>query len=364
MNRIINLYSDTQTRPSKGMRQAIADAEVGDEQLGEDPSVRQLCERVADMLGYEAALFAPSGTMCNQIAVLTHCLAGDEVICEASSHLVNTEGAGAAALAGVATRTLTTERGVFTGEDVREAARGATRTGPRSRLVVVEQTANFHGGRVWPLGSMRDVAATASAVGLASHVDGARLLNAAIAANISAREFCGGSGFDSAWLAMSKGLGCPVGGVLCGTKPFIEEAWRWKYRMGGAMRQAGILAAAGIYALNHNVARLADDHSRAQKFAAGLAQISPGLVDLSQVETNIVILDTTKLGTEARDFAYACASRGLKLSAIGRTRLRAITHLDIGDQDIADALNIVGDIVNAGRIAPAPAVTGAGHLYG
>jgi len=363
MNRIINLYSDTQTRPTPGMRRAIAEADVGDEQLDEDPSVNLLCARVADMLGYEAALFAPSGTMCNQIAVLTHCRPGDEIICDATSHVVNTEGGGAAALAGVAARSITTENGIFTGDDVDAAARGLTRTGPRSRLVVVEQTVNFLGGRVWPLEKIGDVVSRASARGLATHLDGARLLNAVVATGIPAKMFCADAGFDSAWIALSKGLGCPVGAVLCGSSEFIEEAWRWKYRMGGAMRQAGVLAAAGLYALDHHVGRLADDHRRAKQLAAGLAKIFPGSVNPDHVETNIVIIDTSSLGARAPDFSYACAKRGLKFSVIGETRLRAVTHLDISDSEIESAISILKDIAASGTIEIAPREKGAGHLY-
>jgi threonine aldolase len=364
MKKIINLYSDTQTKPTDGMRRAIAEAEVGDEQLGEDPSVNLLCTRVADLLGYEAALFAPSGTMCNQIAVLTHCSAGDEIICDATSHVVNTEGAGAAALAGVAARTIATDDGIFTGDELLAAVRGPTRTGPRSRLVVVEQTVNFLGGRIWPLDRIRDVVSKASERGLATHLDGARLLNAVVASGIAAKTFCADAGFDSAWIALSKGLGCPVGGVLCGSRSFIEEAWRWKYRLGGAMRQAGMLAAAGVYALDHHVARLADDHRRAKELAVALSRICPGSVEPDHVETNIVIIDTSSLGVRAPDFSHACATRGLKLSVIGETRLRAVTHLDIGDDDIRSAISILTDVTSLKNIEAAPRKTGAGHLYG
>lgn len=363
-NRIINLYSDTQTKPTAGMRKAISEADVGDEQLGEDPSVNELCRRVADMLGYEAALFAPSGTMCNQLAILTHCRPGDEIICDATSHVVNTEGAGAAALAGVSTRTIASESGIFSAADVEAATRSLNRTGPRSKLVVVEQTVNFLGGRVWPLKTIKSVVSGASARGLKSHLDGARLMNAVVASGVSAKAFCADAGFDSAWIALSKGLGCPVGGVLCGSKGFIEEAWRWKYRMGGAMRQAGILAAAGLYALDHHISRLAEDHRRAKELAVGLSEAFPGSIDPAGVETNILIIDTSPLGIRGPDFSHACARRGLKFSVIGETQVRAVTHLDIDDDDIRDAIAILKEISASGKIGSAPRSSGAGHLYG
>lgn len=338
---VINLMSDTQTKPTSGMRRAIAEADVGDEQSGLDPTVNRLCARVADMLGYEDALFAPSGTMCNQIGILVHCAAGDEVICDASSHIVNTEGAGAAALAGVAIRSVETRTGLFTAEDVRHLVRPRTRTGPRSRLVVPEQTANFLGGRVWSLAQLSEVAAAARDCGLASHLDGARLFNATVATGSTPYDFCAGAGFDSAWIDLSKGLGCPVGAVLCGSRDFIEEAWRWKYRLGGAMRQAGMLAAAGLYALDMHVDRLAEDHERARTIAERLAADNAYLVDPTQVETNIVILDTSGLGVDATLFASRCREEGMLLSVIGEARLRLITHLDISDDDAVRAVEII-----------------------
>lgn len=340
----VNLMSDTQTKPTKGMRRAIAEAEVGDEQGGLDPTVNRLCERVAELLGYEDALFAPSGTMCNQIGILVHCSAGDEIICDASSHVVNTEGAGAAALAGVAIRPVETRTGLFTADDVRRLVRPGTRTGPRSRLVIPEQTANFLGGRVWSVAQLAQVAAAAKENGLATHLDGARLFNATVATNTAPADHCAGAGYDSAWIDLSKGLGCPVGAVLCGSRDFIAEAWRWKYRLGGAMRQAGILAAAGIYALDNHVARLADDHSRAQGIAETIAHRHPGLVDPSQVETNIVLLDTCAVGVDASLFAARCRDRGVLLSVIGKTRLRLIAHLDISDEDAAKAADCIEEV--------------------
>ena len=349
---MINLYSDTQTKPTPAMRQAMAAAEVGDEQMGEDPSVNLLCERVADLLGYEAALFTPSGTMCNQIAVLTHCVAGDEIICAANSHIINVEGAGAAALAGAAVRPVASVKGIFSGHDVEALLRPKVRSAPRSRMVSVEQTCNYGGGCVWPLDRLDDVVMTAHAHGLAAHMDGARLLNAVVASGVSARRQTSQAGFDSAWLDLSKGLGAPVGAVLCGSRDFIEAAWRWKYRLGGAMRQAGIIAAAGLYALDHHIERMADDHRRAKKLAKGLAALDSRLVDPAGVETNIVTIDTSGIGLEAAVLAGACAQRGLRITVIGPYMARAVTHLDISDADIRQALTIFAEALHATDNAP------------
>ncbi|MDE1568195.1 threonine aldolase family protein [Aquabacter sp. P-9] len=339
----INLFSDTQTLPSRDMRAAIADAELGDEQRGTDPSVNRLCERVADMLGFEAALFAPSGTLCNQIAILVHCRPGDELLCDASAHVANTEAGGAAALAGTGIRAISTPDGRFGARDILPLLRPPSVSAPRPRLLVVEQTVNFLGGRVWPLDQLREAVVTAGTAGLTAHLDGARLLNAVAASGVSARAFAAESGFASAWIALSKGLGCPAGAVLCGSRDFIDEAWRWKYRLGGAMRQAGILAAAGLYALDHNVARLPEDHRRARMLAAGLADRFPGCVTQDTVETNIVIIDTIPLCRPAAEIARACAVAGLQLSVIGEHELRAVTHLDITDGDIERATALFAD---------------------
>ncbi len=290
--------------------------------------------------------------MCNQIAILTHCTAGDEIICAANSHIINTEGAGAAALAGAAVRPIASPDGIFSGSDVEALIRPPVRSAPRTRMVSVEQTCNFGGGRIWPLNKLEEVARTAHHNRLVAHMDGARLLNAVVASGISARQQTSQAGFDSAWLDFSKGLGAPVGAVLCGSRDFIEAAWRWKYRLGGGMRQAGIIAAAGLYALDHHVERLAEDHRRAKALASGLASLHAGLLDPARVETNIVTIDTTALGIEAAVIAGACAQRGLRLSVIGPYTARAVAHLDISDEDIAKAITIFGEALHATDNAP------------
>ncbi len=321
------------------MRAAMAQAPVGDEQRGEDPSVNRLCERVADLLGKEAALFLPSGTMCNHVAVAVHCRPGDELIAADASHIISSEGAGAAVLAGTLTRAIACERGIFTGDDVAAAVRPRRPKSPRSRLVVVEQTHNRGGGSIWPLPAVRAVAQSARAHGLALHMDGARLLNAVVASGVAAKEFA--APFDSAWLDLSKGLGCPVGGVLAGSAPFIEAAWVWKHRLGGALRQAGILAAAGLYALDHHVERLAEDHANARTFARRIAQI-PGIrLDPPSVETNLVFFDVEATGRSADEIAARLRRLGVRIGVEDVHRMRAVTHLDVDRAAVelaADAL--------------------------
>ena len=229
----INLYSDTQTRPGAEMRRAMAEAEVGDEQHGLDPTVNRLCASVAELLGKEAAMFLPSGTMCNEIAIAVHCRGGDEIYAHESSHIINFEGGGPSALAGASLFPLDGERGMYSAQTLAAAIRAPNnRYAPRPRLVVVEQTANMGGGSVWPLEQVISVAAQASERGLALHMDGARLLNAVVASGVEAAALC--APFDSCWIDLSKGLGCPMGGVLAGSREFIDAAWWWKQRMGGA----------------------------------------------------------------------------------------------------------------------------------
>lgn len=338
----INLYSDTQTLPTPAMRKAMAEAPVGDEQRGEDPTVNRLCEVVAKLTGKEAAVFLPSGTMCNEIAICVHCRPGDEIITDRTAHILNLEGGAPAALSGASIWPLEGSHGVFTAEQVQQGIRPESRHTPRSRLVCVEQTANLGGGTVWPLETIQSVAKVARTHQLALHMDGARLFNAVIAAGIEAREYT--APFDSVWFDLSKGLGCPVGGVLTGSAAFIEEAWWWKQRLGGAMRQAGILAAAGLYALEHHIERLAEDHRNARRFAEYIAEI-PGIsVALETVETNIVFFDVTATGLSAVEISNKLKSYGVLIGATDKARLRAVTHLDISQTDIETAAHALREI--------------------
>ena len=337
---MINLYSDTQTRPSAEMRRAMAEAPVGDEQRHEDPSVNALCDKVAALVSKESAVFLPSGTMCNEIALQVHCRPGDEVIADRSAHLIVLEAGGPAAWSGASVYPVDGRAGVYSAAQARAAIRPRNRYMPRSTLIAVEQSANLGGGTVWPVESIDALAALAAEHDLRMHMDGARLMNAVVASGVEARRFA--APFDSVWIDLSKGLGCPVGAVLAGSAAFIEEAWRVKQRMGGAMRQAGIIAAAGLYALDHNVERLAEDHENARRFAHGIATV-PGIeVDPERVETNIVLFRLSDPAASSAAFAARLEEAGLRISVLGET-LRAVTHLDVSRTDVDAAVAIVGE---------------------
>jgi threonine aldolase len=333
----VDLISDTVTRPSAAMRRAMADAEVGDEQNREDPTVNRLQERVAALLGKEAALFLPSGTMCNQVAFAVHCRAGDEILLHETAHPLLYEAGGPAALVGTVLRPLSGPRGAYTAEQVRSAVHPPVHYMPRTRALSVEQTANIVGGLCWPLALIEDVCAAGHAAGLACHMDGARLLNAVVATGTPAQAFA--APFDSVWLDLTKGLGAPVGAVLAGSRAFIEAAWVFKQRLGGAMRQAGIVAAAGIYALAHNVDRLAEDHARARRLAEGLAELPGIALDAGAVETNIVVFDVRGTGLTGAEFGRRTLERfGVRFSVLGPTLVRAVTHLDVPADGVERAL--------------------------
>ncbi|MGC9417567.1 MAG: threonine aldolase family protein [Rhodovulum sp.] len=329
-----DFYSDTQTRPTRAMREAALDASLGDERHDADPPTTELCARVADMLGMEAAVFLPSGTMCNEIAIAVHTRPGDEVICTRDSHIIFAESGGPAALSGVMMHPLDCERGMMTPDQVLGAVRPRAAHSPRSRLLVAEQTANLAGGAVWPVKQLNAVAEAAKGVGLATHLDGARILNAQVATGVRAADYA--KGFDSAWIAFTKGLGCPVGAVLAGSRDFIDAAWLLKRRWGGAMRQTGVLTSMCLYALDHHVERLAEDHVLARAIGARLADL-PGIARVLPVETNIVIADLSDRVPEARDLARRLRARDVTVTVVGRRRLRIVTHLDVGPAD-ADAL--------------------------
>lgn len=341
---VVDLFSDTSTKPSAEMRRYMCDAEVGDEQRGEDPTVNRLQEIVADLLGKEAALYLPSGTMCNQISFAIHCRPGDEIIMDQTAHPLNHEGGGPSALTGAAIRPLNGQRGIFTVEQLRSAIRPPNRYEPTSRAVSVEQTTNLGGGACWPLETIRSVCDVSHNSGLVAHLDGARLFNAVVATGIAPREFA--ASFDSAWIDLSKGLGAPVGAVLAGSSAFIDEAWRFKQRFGGAMRQAGIIAAAGIYALQHNVDRLADDHANAKLLAEGLADI-PGIAIDPAVHTNIVLFEVTTPGITADRFVTVMLEEhGIYFSQMSETLIRAVTHLDVSPDSIHTTLVAVRDMLS------------------
>jgi threonine aldolase len=327
---VINLYSDTQTRPTDAMRQAIASAEVADEQRGQDPTTLRLQDRVAELLGHEAAVFMPSGTMCNQISFRLHARpGGDEILLDRTAHPVIAEAGGPAQNASLMINAIAGDRGVFSAEQLRAAIRPESRYLPRSRLVSVEQTTNMGGGRVWPLDTLRAVVEVAREHELRAHMDGARLMNAVVAAGVPAADY--GSMFDTAWIDFTKGLGAPVGAVLAGSAELMAEAWRWKQMMGGAFRQSGIVAAGCLYALDNHVERLAEDHENARALADGLAALG---LDVVAPDTNIVIFAAPE------GFAQRMAERGVELSGTPDGRVRAVTHLDVDRSQVEEALEL------------------------
>jgi threonine aldolase len=335
----INLLSDTQTRPTPGMREAMARAEVGDEQIGDDPTVNLLCERVADLLGKQAAVFMPSGTMCNVAATLVHCRAGDEILAHETSHILAREGGAHAALGGFQITALPGASGQFAPDTFRAALHPRTRYQPPQTVVSVEQTANIGGGTIWNKADLVEIATIAKSNGLATHMDGARLLNACVATGIGARDMA--EGWDSAWIDFSKGLGAPIGAVIAGSHEFIDDIWRWKQRLGGAMRQAGICAAACVYALDHHVDRLADDHANARTLAQGLSQIAG--IEVQQPETNLIFFKPDGAGIAGENMVEALRQRGVLLAMMDG-RIRTCTHLDVTPAMIEETLGLVRDI--------------------
>jgi threonine aldolase len=339
MRPAVDLFSDTQTRPVPGMRHAMAQAEVGDEQQHEDPCVNALCARVAELLGFEAAVFLPTGTMCNVIGLRLHVgPGGDAVLLHRSSHPLRFEAGGAAALSGAVLLPLDGPRGMFDAAAVRAAvSRPGDRYAPRTRLVSVEQTTNIAGGHVWPLDQLRAVVDAAREHDLRLHLDGARLMNAVVAAGVPARAWT--AGFDTAWIDFTKGLGAPVGACLAGSRALIDEAWRYKQMLGGAMRQAGVIAAAALWALDHHVERLAEDHANARRLAEGLA-VLPGVdVDPGAVATNIVVFGVP----DAVLFCERLLLAGVRMGPLDERTVRAVTHLDVSDDGVDTALAAARD---------------------
>ncbi|HTT89238.1 MAG TPA: GntG family PLP-dependent aldolase [Acidimicrobiales bacterium] len=339
----VDLRSDTVTRPTDAMRRVMFDAAVGDEQLGEDPSVNELVETVAELLGKPAAVFLPSGTMCNEIALALHCRPGDEFYCDRTAHPLHAEAGGPSAIAGAQVRPIDGERGIYTAEQLAGALSPVSRYAPEPRLVWVEQTANLAGGSVWRRSDIAAVTGLAKERGLLTHLDGARLFNATAVTGEHPSALA--APFDSVWVDFSKGLGAPVGAALAGAEDFIDGAWRWKQRLGGSMRQAGVLAAAASYALGHHVDRLAEDHLRARRLADALAEVEGIKLDPAQVETNIVIFGTEAPGGAASFLAHLLEKYGVRGSLAGRGLVRFVTHLDVDDDDITTAVAAVRSVI-------------------
>jgi threonine aldolase len=336
---MVDLRSDTQSSPSPGMREAMARAEVGDEQEREDPTVLALERRVAKLLGQEEAVYLPTATMGNQIALAILGARGSELIVEERAHIMTSELAGAAYHSGLQTHPLPGYRGRLTPAQLRGVQwKDGEFWTPRPSVVALENTHNASGGTVWPLDELRDVVQTARELGLKAHLDGARLMNAAVASGVPAAEIAGR--FDTVTLCLSKGLGCPLGALIAGAGELMHRARIEKHRFGGAMRQAGIVAAAGLYALDHNVDRLADDHARARRLAEGWAEA--GLpVDLELVQSNFVQIDVSALGLDVQESLARLRERGVRLSPTRPGVLRAVTHLDVSDDDVELALEAV-----------------------
>ena len=336
MKNLIDLRSDTVTQPTPAMRKVMAEAEVGDDVFGEDPTVNALQEKVAHLLGKEASLFVPSGTMANQLSIKSHTQPGDEVIIELSSHPYNFEGGAGAALSGIQFQCLKGVRGILDASQIEEAIRPDDHHFPVTRLVCLENTHNRGGGSIYPLEKISEIYRLAKSKGLLLHLDGARLWNASVATGIKPEEYAQWA--DSVSVCLSKGLGAPIGSLVAGSKSFIDRVHRFRKMFGGGMRQAGIIAAAGIYALDHHIERLKDDHQNARRLAVGLKEFKGVSIDPKHVETNIVIFDVSNTGMTGAQVSEAMKKEGVLIHAFSRTQIRLVTHLDITSEDIETAL--------------------------
>ena len=345
----VDLRSDTVTRPTPAMRAAMAEAEVGDDVYGEDPEINALEAEVAGLLGHEAGLFCPSGSMTNMLGVRTLVPAGAELLCDSLAHVVRAELGGHAVLGQVTTRTWSAPRGLLEADQA--LALATPDAGPylvSTAAIAVENTHNFGGGTVQPIGELRRLRSGASDLGIAVHLDGARLWNAHVATGVPLADY--GACADTVSVCLSKGLGAPVGSVLVGSEERIRVARVWRKRYGGGMRQAGVLAAAGRYALQHNLSRLAEDHARARRLAETVAAVDPALCDPAAVDTNIVPIELPTDGPHAPEIAAATAEHGVLVSVLGPRRLRLVTHLEVDDEGDAHACSVLTDVL-AGLLA-------------
>ena len=343
----LDFRSDTITRPTPQMRAAMAEAAVGDDVFGDDPTVNRLQQRLAEMLGKEAAVYVPSGTMSNLIGVRLHCKPGDEMICEAGCHVYNYEQAGYAQLSGVAVRLVEGQYGVMEVDQLRDLVRPDDAHYVRTRLVSLENTHNRGGGRIQPYETVEAICRWAHSAGLRAHLDGARLFNAVVATGIDAPRWA--EHFDTVSVCFSKGLGAPVGSALAGPRDMIAEAVRHRKVLGGGMRQAGVIAAGALYALEHHVDRLADDHANAQRLTEGIRRIDELQLEPDVVDTNLVFFRVDPAWGTAREFSDRLKQRGLLMLATSPTKLRAVTHLDVNGDDVDGAIAILKDVTRAGR---------------
>ncbi len=338
----IDLRSDTVTRPSEAMRQYMASAEVGDDVLGDDPTVIQLEKKVAEMFGKEAALFVPSGTMGNQIAIRALSQPGEEIICEEGCHIFNYEAAAGAALSGLLFHVVRGVRGVFTAADIAPLIRGGDVHSPRTSIVAIENTHNHAGGTIFPIDGMQSIRQLADDNRLSVHLDGARIWNAHVATGIPLLEY--GQFADTINVCFSKGLGAPIGSAVVGERELIVAARRIRKMFGGGMRQVGIIAAGAIFALDHNITRLADDHDNAWYLAESLSEIEDLYIDLDSVQTNIVVISVEKSGRPVSDIVAALKEKGVLAIPFGRSKIRCVTHLDVTRDDITEAIKVFREV--------------------
>lgn len=341
---MIDVRSDTVTKPTEEMRKASYEAEVGDDVYGEDPTVTLLEKKAAEILGKEAALFVTSGTQGNQIAVLTHCRPGNEILLEEESHIFYYESGAVAALAGVQTRTIPGVNGMMNPQDVESAIRGEDQHFPETGLICIENTHNRAGGAVVPVSNMAEICEVAQRYSIPVHVDGARLFNAAASSGIPIQEFT--KHCDTVQICLSKGLGAPVGSIIAGSNEFIKKARKWRKRLGGGLRQVGIIAAPGLIALTQMTERLSEDHENAKFLADGLREISP-LRIVNSVDTNIVVMDVSDLGMKADQFVQALKEKGVLAVTFGPTLVRLTTHFDVNRGDMETVISTVNAIVKS-----------------
>ncbi|NCW34557.1 MAG: low specificity L-threonine aldolase [Actinobacteria bacterium] len=347
---MIDLRSDTVTRPSPEMRAAIAAAPVGDDVYGDDPTVNSLEERVAELFGMEAALFTPTGSLANQLAIRMLVAPGEELLCETTSHIARAELGAAAVFSGITTRTWPSERGLLRADDPLAIAH--PNAGPylvSTTAIAIENTHNFGGGTVQSIDEIKRLRSESKKLGISLHLDGARIWNAHVATQVPLKDF--GSYVDSISVCLSKGLGAPIGSLMVSTKDRVSRARVWRKRYGGGMRQVGILAAAGHYALDHNIPRLAIDHKHARQLAEACNRIAPQTVNPDTVQTNIVVLDLSDARVSASEFAAQAREKGVSLSALGPTVIRLVTHLDVNQEEIERASSILSELLDRAFVA-------------
>lgn len=343
--KLVDLRSDTLTKPSLAMREAMANAEVGDDVYGEDPTVNSLEIRVAEMLGHEAGLFTPTGSLANQLGMRLLVNPGEELLADVDAHVLRAELGAAAAFSGITSRTWYTKNGIFDSDVVLNMMR--PNAGPHlvsTKAIAIENTHNFGGGTIQSLDSIARLRNGTAAVGVSMHLDGARLWNAHVATGVALAEY--GANFDTVSVCLSKGLGAPIGSVLVSSRARIAHARIWRKRYGAGMRQVGLLAAAGHYALDHNIERLVDDHRRAREIATAIARVAPSIIDLDSVMTNIIVLNMTEHQFDSATLAAQAREQGLVIGALGPQMVRLITHLDVDDEDAALATDILVDLLS------------------